>query len=472
MAKNRQDGLRSLPAVGAVTEAWRRRGEGERSPRLLGYLARRLVDAERAAVLGGETATAADAETLAGRLSDELRHWPSSSSSRVVNGTGIVLHSGLGRAIYPERALATAMETLRGYNLLEVDRAEGRRRKRDAHCETLLCELTGAEAALVVNNNAAATMIILSTLAAGKEVVVSRSQLIEIGGSYRLPDVFVASGCRLREVGTTNKSYARDYEQAIGEDTGALMLVHTSNYRIVGFTKHVEIEEMVGIGRRHGIPVIDDLGSGCLIDLVPHGIPDEPPVPASVKAGADVVCFSGDKLIGGPQAGIIVGRKEWIDRIRKNPLARALRVDKTTCVLLEATLKLYLEPERLFEDVPTLRMMTTPKETLDARARALVAALEPVLAGAAGRLEIIDETSELGAGTLPLTGLDTRCVALDVEGLPPQVLAGRLRRRRLPVFTRVKDDRVLIDARTLQEGDDALIAAALREILEPENDAR
>jgi L-seryl-tRNA(Ser) seleniumtransferase len=459
--------LRSLPAVGLLVEAWRKAGGGDTDPKLAAFLARRLVEGERRAILRGESRREDDLgiEGLLPRLDEAARRWSGSSSSRVVNGTGIVLHSGLGRALYPPRALAELNRTLAGYNLLEVDREEGERRKRDAFCEELLCELTGAEAALVVNNNAAATMIILSALAKDREVVVSRSQLIEIGGSYRLPDVFEASGCRLREVGTTNKSYDYDYERAIGEDTGALMLVHTSNYRIVGFTQHVGIEEMVRIGREHKVPVIDDLGSGSLIDLAPYGVPDEPPVPASVKAGADVICFSGDKLIGACQAGIIVGKREWIERIRKNPMARALRVDKATCILLEATLKLYLEPERLFEQIPTLRMMREQEDVLLPRAEALAKSLRERVGDRMG-IEVIPSTSQLGAGTLPLTELPTHCVALEAPGLPASQLARRLRLRDWPVFSRVRDERVHLDARTIQEGDAAIVADALHEILD------
>ncbi|MCA9323182.1 MAG: L-seryl-tRNA(Sec) selenium transferase, partial [Planctomycetes bacterium] len=398
------------------------------------------------------------------QLHEAVHGFFDSSTCRVVNATGVVLHSGLGRAVYADEAIqAVARATT--YCLLEVEPEEGKRRRRDTFCEDLLCELTGAEAAFVVNNNAAATMLILAATAPGKEVVVSRSQMIEIGGSFRLPDVFEASGCRLREVGTTNKSYLRDYEGAIGEETGALMLVHTSNYRIVGFTEHVDLPEMVSLGKRRGVPVIHDLGSGSLIDLAMHGVYDEPPVQASVRAGADLICFSGDKLVGGPQSGIIVGKKQWVDRVRKHPLARALRVDKLSCIGLETTLKLYLEPTKLHARIPTLRMLADSADQILLRAEALRHQLAPIL-GDRGTLDIVPSTSELGAGTLPTHGLPTHCVALSVHGVAADRIGRDLRvLPPVPVFARLREERVLFDPRTLQEGDASRVAEALEIVL-------
>ena len=378
-----QNLLRRLPAVGALIEELRRRlpEESGTDTELLTYLARRRIADRRSALLEGSgqgevVDPAVDLDGLADELARDLAAWRRGSSTcRVVNATGILLHSGLGRAVLPPAAL-DAVARADGYVLLEVDRRDGKRRKRDAFLEELLCHLTGAEAALVVNNNAAATILILASMAAGKNVVVSRSQMVEIGGSYRLPDVMEASGCLLREVGTTNRSYGEDYEGAVDEQTGALLLVHTSNYRLVGFTRHVEIREMVEIGRRVGKPVIHDLGSGCLVDAAALGLRhlalgEEPPVRESVAAGADVICFSGDKILGGAQAGIVVGKKEWIERIRKHPLARAMRIDKLTCIALEAVLKLYLEPSKLVERIPTLTMLEESPESVAERARTL-----------------------------------------------------------------------------------------------------
>ncbi len=392
-----------------------------------------------------------------------LEAWPRSRTCRVVNATGIILHSGLGRAVLPAAAIAE-ISTAERYNLLEVAKEDGNRRKRDAFCEDLLCELTGAEAAIVVNNNAAATMIILNTLAKDKDVIVSRSQMVEIGGSFRLPDVMEMSGCKLREVGTTNKSYVYDYERAIHEETGALMLVHTSNYKIIGFVEHVGIEDMVALGKKHDIPVIDDLGSGSLIDLSPWGISDNPPVQASVKAQADVICFSGDKLVGGPQAGIIVGKKAWIERIRSNHMARALRIDKLTCIALESTLKLYLEPETVLQRVPTLGMLTAGVDGLQKKAEVFVKRLKKILPDAA-KPEVIESTSQLGAGSLPTFQIPTRCLAVQPVGHSADKIARALRQRPISIFPRIQDDRILFDLRTMRDGDEAIVEQALIEIL-------
>ena len=451
MGNNLNTVLRSIPAVGVVVETLQARRE-ELSPRLATFITRRALDRHRARLRknpDGAVPTLADIVT---EVDGEIGGWDHLEMRRVVNATGIILHSGLGRAVLPSVA-RDATTNARGYMLLEVDREAGDRRRRDSFCEDLLCELTGAEAALTVNNNAAATMIILNSLAKGKDVVVSRSQMIEIGGSFRLPDVFEASGCRLKEVGTTNKSYGRDYESVIDAETGALMVVHTSNYKLVGFTEHVEIEEMVPIGRRHGVPVIHDLGSGSILDLRPFGVMEEPPVSSSVKANADVICFSGDKMIGGPQAGIIIGRKEWIDRIRKNPLARAFRIDKTACLALEATLKLYFEPERILERIPALRMLTVDAADVADDAKRIAKALHDEL-GDRAAVDTFESTSEMGAGSIPTRGIPTTCVAVHFRDLEAGVAAYRLRMRELPIFSRVQDGRVLFDPRTLRTDHD------------------
>jgi L-seryl-tRNA(Ser) seleniumtransferase len=467
-ATGAENPLRALPAVSAVIESWRQRSAHARAAggALLAHLAREVLASCRRAAAQKAPATAPGVPALTAvveRCDLELAQWRRDSRTcRVVNATGIILHSGLGRAVLP-RAAVEALARLEGYCLLEVDKERGERRKRDAFVEELLCEITGAEAALVVNNNAAATMIILNTLAAGRDVLVSRSQLIEIGGSFRLPDVMEMSGCRLKEVGTTNRSYVSDYDNAIDERTAALMLVHTSNYRIVGFTQHVGIAEMTALGRRRGLPVVHDLGSGSLLALDRLGIGDEPPVQDSVRIGCELICFSGDKMIGGTQAGIIIGQKAWVERCRKNPLARAMRIDKLTCVALEATLKLYLEPERLFDEIPTLRMLRADPLTLRDQAGELGVALRAAL-GHAAEIELVPEESEMGAGSLPAIGLPTTCVAVQLSAHPAEALARALRRRSIPVFTRVKDDRILIDPRTLAPADHDEIVRAFAEL--------
>lgn len=462
----RQELLRQLPAVGILVDEARSRLESlaEADGRLLGFLARRMLDEHRRRLIAGEASQPPSLGECVDGLGDALEAWRGSSTCRVVNASGVVLHSGLGRAVLPQ----AAVDALKGggrYALLEVDKEEGKRRKRDAFCEELLCELTGAEAALVVNNNAAATLLILRAMAKDREVIVSRSQMIEIGGSYRLPDVFETSGARLREVGTTNRSRVSDYEEAMCEETGALMLVHTSNYRIVGFTKHVDIEEMVALGKRKELPVIHDLGSGCIIDLVPHGVDDEPPVQHSVATGADVVCFSGDKLIGGPQSGIIVGKKESIERIRRDAMARAMRIDKLTCMALETTLKLYFEPESLMENVPALRMLSEGLEAVEERANKLMHRVGRAVEGQGIELEIVAEESQMGAGSLPARGIPTLCLAMTTDGRSAESFARALRVRAIPIFSRVKDVRVLFDARTLFDDDLDLVADAVREVI-------
>jgi L-seryl-tRNA(Ser) seleniumtransferase len=393
-------------------------------------------------------------ERLSARRAPKLR--------RVVNATGVILHTGLGRAVLSRAALDAIAAEQKGYSTLEVDRRTGERSIRETHVVELIREITGAEAATVVNNNAGATLLALATLARDREVITSRGQLVEIGGSFRIPDVMKQSGATLVEVGTTNKTYAADYEAALSERTALLLRVHTSNYRIVGFTHFPALEELVALGRRHSIPVMDDLGSGAFVDLSPFGVTDEPTVQASVRAGADVITFSGDKLLGGPQAGLIVGRKDAVSRIRKNPLFRALRVDKLTLTALEATLKLYLDRDRLFRELPTLRMISMPLDECERRALSLARKL----GGIAGlSVEILDDSSEFGGGSVPTQQIPTKAVALRGAALSLERLAERLRAGEPPVFSRVQRERVLLDVRTLLEGEEDEIAASLRRIL-------
>lgn len=398
-------------------------------------------------------------ERIVGEIKRELIRSQRPGIGRVINATGIVLHTGLGRAVYAPAVLEAVNRELRGYCNLEVDRSTGERNEREVHVARLLCEVTGAEAATVVNNNAGATMIALAALAGGREVIVSRSQLIEIGGSFRMPDVMQQSGARLVEVGTTNKTYTYDFERAITPNTALLMHVHTSNYRIKGFTRQVEIEELVQLGRKHNLPVMDDVGSGALVDLSAWGLTEEPTVQRSVRAGADVICFSGDKLLGGPQAGILVGRRSTIQTIRKHPLFRALRPGKFELVALEATLRLFLNKDKVFDTVPTLRMITMPSAEIERRARQL---FDQVRTVPGLEVEILDDFSEAGGGSLPDDRLPTRCVAVRHPSMSLDQVAQRLRDNEPPIFTRVQRERVLFDVRTLQDGDAEEIVAALK----------
>jgi len=378
---------------------------------------------------------------------------------KVINATGIILHTALGRAVLPAKAVQQIAAELSGYSLLQADLATGARSRRDARIEWLLGQLTGAESATVVNNNAAATAIVLNTLAQGREVIVSRGQLVEIGGSFRLPDVMASAGSRLVEVGTTNKTHLRDYERAITDHTAALLRVHPSNYKILGFTAEVPLEELVKLGRSRGIPVIDDVGAGALIDFSRFGFAPEPTLPQSIAAGADLVTSSADKLIGGPQGGLILGRKALVEQVRKNPMARIVRVDKVTLATLEATLSLFFDEATALQQVPTLRMLNRSLADLDAQAQRIAAALAD-LAGLS--VAVIDGSSQMGSGSLPTQDLPTRLVAIEPRVLEPGELAARLRRARPPVFVRVHQGQLHLDPRTLLDGDETPLVQAIR----------
>jgi L-seryl-tRNA(Ser) seleniumtransferase len=403
-------------------------------------------------------------ETLVRLIRDHLDRKLAPSLRPAINATGVIMHSGLGRAVLSEPAARALRSVAQGYSTLALDLETGRRTSRDRHVEGLLRELTGAEAATVANNNAAATVLILNSLARGKEVVVSRGQLVEIGGSFRMPDVMTTSGAVLREVGTSNKTHLRDYEEALGENTGAILRVHHSNYRIVGFAEEPGIEALAALGRKRGVPVVDDLGSGALVDLKEFGLTAEPLVRASIAAGVDVACFSGDKLIGGPQSGLIVGRSEWIQKIRKNPLARAFRCGKLTLAALEATLKLFLSPDLLTRRHPVFRMLALRPDELALRADRTAAALEKTLP-ASVRLTVEDGQSQVGSGAVPVETLPSKVLSVRSPSLPAEELSLRLRRHSPPVFARISFDAVVFDFRTVQPDEDALLVSALAEIL-------
>jgi L-seryl-tRNA(Ser) seleniumtransferase len=392
---------------------------------------------------------------------------------RVLNATGVVVHTNMGRSLLAPEAVAAVAEAAAHYSNLEFDLATGERGSRYSHVEALLCRLTGAEAALVVNNNAAAVLIVLDTLCKGREVIVSRGQLVEIGGSFRIPEVMAKSGAILREVGATNRTHLRDYELAISSDTAAIMKVHTSNFRQVGFVKEVPLFDLKTLAATFGLPVIEDLGSGSLMRFDAEGLPGEPTASEAIADGADVVSFSGDKVLGGPQAGIIVGRREIIERIKKNPLNRALRIDKMTLAALEATLRLYLDPDLAKGRVPTLAMMTRPLVSLRAQAARLAALLKKHLAG---RLEVSVRpgVSRVGGGAFPEADLLTALVALAPllktgAGLDPSLSVDALRQALLasdpPLVARVENGALCLDPRTLDSSEHALVLDALRQAL-------
>jgi len=367
----------------------------------------------------------------------------------VINATGTVLHTNLGRAPIGQKHMERVAQIATGYSNLEYNLEAGRRGERYSHFEKLLCKITGAEAAMAVNNNAAAVMLILSSMAKGGEVVVSRGELVEIGGKFRVPDVMEQSGATLVEVGTTNKTHYSDYEEAITENTKALLKVHTSNYRIVGFTDSVAIDELVPLAKEHGIPVIEDLGSGVLIDLSKYGITYEPTVQESIRKGADVVCFSGDKLLGGPQAGIIIGKKKYIDIMKKNQLTRALRIDKFTAATLELVLQEYLSEENAIKNLPVLRMITKPLEEIKKDAQTLSRMLKR--ANFPAKIDIVPCESQIGGGSLPLERIPSMAVTIRPEKISVPEFEERLRHLPVPVIPRVANDTVLMDVRTLDK---------------------
>lgn len=386
---------------------------------------------------------------------------------RVINGTGVVLHTNLGRAPLSTSATEAVQSVAASYSNLEYDIETGKRGSRHSHVEDLICRITGAEAAMVVNNNAAAVYLVLRELAKGREVIVSRGQLVEIGGSFRVSEIMRESGAQLVEVGTTNKTHLYDYERAITEQTALMMRVHTSNFKIIGFSAEVELTDLVQLGKENRILVYEDLGSGVLYDLKKHRIGEEPTVQEVVAAGADVITFSGDKLLGGPQAGIIVGSKEIIQRLKKNQLARVLRVDKMTLSGLEATLRHYLHPEKAVEEIPTLEMIFRSKKTIEALATDLKSKLQnfPSL----GDISVIEGTSEVGGGSLPGLELPTYLVAIQPKALSVSQLEKELRLGEPTIVVRVQKDQILMDARTLLDGEIDWIAQRLEEISKGES---
>jgi L-seryl-tRNA(Ser) seleniumtransferase len=431
--------------------------QGVPRPRLAAAV-RETLAVERRRVLGAG-GPPAGADTLGRRVVAQLTRSGLFSLVPVVNATGVVLHTNLGRALLSPLAQERLREVASAYSNLEMDLGRKERGSRYSHVDGLLRRLSGAEAALVVNNCASAVLLALESLARGKEVIVSRGELIEIGGEFRIPDIMRRSGAVLREIGTTNRTHLRDYAGAIGPETGLILKVHTSNYRVVGFTAAVSSRELAELGRARSIPVMEDLGSGCFVDLTRYGFPYEPTVPEVVASGVDLVAFSGDKLLGGPQAGVLVGRAELVERLARNPLNRALRIDKFTVAALEATLYAY-EAGTALESIPTLRMLTEPAAGVRRRARRLLARLPADRQRALGA-QLVESTSQVGGGALPTVELPTTAVALGTDERPAEQLDEALRTGRPPVLGRLLDDRLLLDCRTILASDIAPLAARL-----------
>ncbi len=408
-----------------------------------------------------------DEAALLKRLAQALAAAAQPSLRRVVNATGVIIHTNLGRSPLGEACLAQLLEVATCYNTLEYDLAKGARGSRQDHLEGLLKELTGADGVLVVNNNAAGVLLALNTLARGKEVIISRGQLVEIGGSFRMPEIMAASGAILREVGTTNKTHLRDFEKAITSETALLLKVHPSNYRILGFTREVSLAEMVALARRFNLWVVEDLGSGCLVDLSKYGLEKEPTVQDTLKGGADLVLFSGDKLLGGPQAGLVLGNREVVEDLKKNPLTRALRPDKMTLAGLEATLRLYLEEPQAVAAIPTLRLLTRPETELDRQARGLARKIRRQF-GTRLTVKVVQTEGRAGGGSLPQAPLPSRALALAADPWSAQDLEVRLRGASTPVIARVEHGVVLLDMRTLLPGDQEVLIRVLGEVLSEE----
>jgi len=465
---DKKDLLRQLPSVDEVLRSPRIAELEERYPHhLLVDSVREAIDRRREEIVAGRITGKAekgpvDSEIIiaaAAILEDLFRP----RLVPLVNATGIIIHTNLGRSILSEAALERVRRIGGSYSNLEFNLATGKRGSRHDHVERLMTRLTGAEAAMVVNNNAAAVLLSLAALAKRKETIVSRGELVEIGGSFRIPDIMRESGSKLVEVGTTNKTYAADYSGAITPKTGMLLKVHSSNFRILGFTAAPTLEELVALGDEHGIPVVEDQGSGVLIDLSPFGLPKEPTVQESLSAGAALVTCSGDKLFGGPQAGLIFGRAEYVAKLKKHPLARALRIDKMTLAAMEATLAAYLDPARLIAENPTIRMLTSPKEAFSERAGKLAGKLAAEL-GEKADVAVEEDVARAGGGSLPLADIPTLVVTVKPKACGPDRLERALRASDPPIICRIKEDKLVFDMRTIQPGEEDLILQAISSI--------
>jgi L-seryl-tRNA(Ser) seleniumtransferase len=461
--------LRQLPAVDELLRHPRLQPWVERLPRPWAAAAlRRVLEAQRQswrACPSADLPPQLDEDALYQHLQQALDAAGQPSLRRVINATGVIIHTNLGRSPLAVEALEQMLEVAAHYSTLEYDLARGERGSRQDLLEGLLQELTGCEAALVVNNNAGAVLLSLNTLAQGREVIISRGQLVEIGGSFRLPEIMAASGALMKEVGTTNKTHLRDYENAVTSETAAFLKVHPSNFRIIGFTKEVALPELVALAKRYSLPVLEDLGSGCLVDLSRYGLEKEPTVQESLAAGADLVLFSGDKLLGGPQAGFALGSREVVARLRQNPLTRALRPDKLTLAGLEATLRLYLEEPQAAAAIPTLHLLTRPLADLERQARTLARTIKR-RCGEKIKVEIRPSEGRVGGGALPGASLPSRALALEVPPLAPHELEARLRRTHPPVIARLEHGALLLDLRTVQADEHPALVAALEEAID------
>jgi L-seryl-tRNA(Ser) seleniumtransferase len=452
--------LRHLPSVDQLVQDLEARGHVDGVPRPAAVACvRRVVEAARRRLLEGTAPADWSPDALLEESAAALARLRAPTLVRAVNATGVLIHTNLGRAPLSAAAQEAVREMLAGYTMLELDPSTGERGSRQVHVEPLLQVVTGAEAGLVVNNNAAAVLLALAALGAGREAVVSRGELVEIGDAFRMPEIMAQAGVRLVEVGTTNRTYLRDYERAVGSATGLLLKVHRSNFALRGFVHETSVAELVAFGRARGLPVVVDLGSGALVDLRTRGLPSEPMVQEAVASGADLVTFSGDKLLGGPQAGILVGRRQAVDACRRHPLARAVRIDRLDLAALAATLRHYLDPERAWEEVPILRMLGADLKEVTDRALWLARHLRERLDRAA-QVTVVASTCQMGGGALPDVAIPSAAVLVQPRDGQAAAWAERLRAHRPPVIVRVQDDALHLDARTLLPEDlEAVLAA-------------
>ena len=468
----KQELLRLLPKIDdLLMDGWISSLIGRVPREIVVDAVRDEVETLRSGILDGSITEASQMglENISDRITEKVNKLEIKSLRPVINATGVVLHTNLGRANLSEKALAQVISVANNYSTLEYDPEKGARGSRHSHVEDIIKKITGAEAAMAVNNNAAATMLVMAAIGRGREMIVSRGELVEIGGSFRIPDIMKESGAVLVEVGTTNKTRIGDYESQINENTAALLKVHTSNYRVIGFTEDASLRELRELGDKYGLPVIYDMGSGLMTDLSEWGI-HEPVVKEGLKDGADVILFSGDKLLGGPQAGIIAGKKEYIDKMKSHPLARVVRVDKMTIAALEATLSEYADRERALKEIPVLRMLTRSREDLQSDCLLLKGMLDdikdPEDGSAAFSVKVIEDDGVVGGGSAPDSRLQNMVLAVDHGKFSPDRIEEALRKGEPPVIARIKNDSVIIDVRTVNKSEYDIIAERFREIAE------
>jgi len=468
LTDKQQTFLRMLPAVDYILELAKADSFFDPVPKsVLVRSIRSVVEKFRMTIIEAQQdLTEADLSdaVLVNTIKNSVKSAMAPVLTRVINATGVVVHTNLGRSLLSDDAVQNLLSIASGYSNLEFDLSKGMRGSRYSIVEDILCEITGAEAAMVVNNNAGAVFLSLETLAKDKKVIVSRGELVEIGGSFRIPDVMAKSGGILKEVGTTNRTHVKDYENAIEHDTGLLLKVHKSNYSVVGFTAEVSLEALVALGAKYKIPVMEDLGSGTFVDFSKYGLLKEPTVQESVKAGVDIVTFSGDKLLGGPQAGIIVGKKDLLMKIKGNPINRALRIDKLTLAALESTLRHYRNIDREIDSIPTLRMLTLSLAHIESKAKTLAEMLENIN-DARLSVDLIDTTSRPGGGALPLLTLPSKGVGVKVQGISANSVEEQMRNHEIPIIGRIEEDLFIMDLRTISDDELPTIKHAVEHML-------